>query len=363
MVEQLVIGEICSGGDDTVFDCSYVNLHRVDAAVYYANRLVPVLERVLVDPSIYFMGMTAGIDPRVDEKLTIMPTSPEEREELVEQLKPILSDKESEELFTEVNHPVEFSGLMRERRRLSWTPEEAIKQEKSIGDQTLTLAQALEQGGFISLSVMTWNEKERRFSPMTIIYDFMYQEMIGQGSLLSLGEVKKEFITKIEHQRLNDKVNSFRMASAMRVLAQVIECPSMENVSERVLHSTMAELDRVSEDANTLRRFILLSFELPKHGFTNAYNYYWTEETLNRVFTEMVGFKDRLAKTIPGVEFAIEEMDGVFTDWLSWKQTSKVNLENLLSRLSAIHNHATALAIKKGKHFNRALNNLETCRF
>jgi hypothetical protein len=124
-----------------------------------------------------------------------------------------------------------------------------------------------------------------------------------------------------------------------------------------LIQSDAAALNQVDTDAEVLQEFIQKSYTLPQMGFLNAYDYYWSFETVRNLFMELFGFQKRLANHLSSEIFIhlSDIIDGFFYVWLEWQRTGTLNRIVIHKHLAVIRNILKNVIFDRSRVFLAAL--------
>jgi len=320
--------------DVDVFEKVTVRLSRENAIQFYADQFKNILQKVVVDSQVYYLDFKAGQDYRFN--VPISPDSIVERIALVQQLKPLLTNEEQQTLIELVPNYEKFKEALRQHQVIRWTPEEVIQGYKLLpGNAYINFSDAIGQSTIVKLDVLTWIQT--RFQSIEVFYNLQYIDP-ETGALVEfypLGSYRGGLIESIQKYSSEEYYNPLKVAKRLWTLARITECGDLLRALNPLIGSDAAALNQIDTDAEILIDFIFKSYTLPKTGFLNAYDYNWSFETIQNIFTELLGFRKRLANHLDGPKFAVlsNVNDTFFEIWLQWQKTGIVNRGAIIERL------------------------------
>lgn len=355
--------------DVDVFEKTTVKLPRDAALKFYADQFQNIMQKVVVDPQIFYLDFKAGEDYRFDVFVPDDNTaeSISARKNIVEDFsrKGLLSPNDEIELTDVIDNYEKFREKLRQHRVLRWSPEEVIRGYKNLpADRYITLARALSQPSLTKLDTVTWIQT--RFQSVEVFYNLRYldPETDTVVELYPLGSYKQSLLESIEKYSSPSYYNPLKVAKRLWTLARITNCIDLLRALNPLIGSSAAALNQIDADAEILIEFISKSYTLPKTGYLNAYDYYWSFHTVRNMFMELLGFQKRLLNHLDDESFrkVTGVIDEFFDIWLEWQKSGTLNRGAILLRLQQIRKILKDKILELSQEFIEALDEMNiTC--
>lgn len=346
--------------DVDVFERVTVRLEREEALDFYADQLRNIMEKLLVDPDLYYMDFKAGQDLRFD----IEPAdSVLGRRAQIDDLydRDLLTFEEMSEFYRAGDDLEEFQEALRQKRVLRWTPEDIIQGRKQLpGGITLLFKEALAQPSVVKLDVVTWIQL--RFQSIEVFYNLRYLDpQRGPVEFYPLGSYTASLLEDVQRYSSRLHYNPLRLAKRLWALSRVIDCTSLLEALNPLLNSHAAALNQVKSDIELLLDFVHHTIDQPKGGPLTQKDAKWTSETIRHLFLELLGFHKRITNHLTGEAYQTvhQIIDQFFNLWVEWQVNGRLNRTALISRLEAIDRILTEEIYRQSHDFMQRLGRMD----
>ena len=323
--------------DVDVFERVTVRLPREQALIFYEDQFRNIMEKLLVEPELYYMDFKAGQDLRFDvhPEGTIL-----ERRATVDRLydQGLLTSEEQTEFYRAAEDVDQFREALRQKRILRWSPEEVIEGRKRLpGAIEVLFRDALAQPSVVKLDVVSWIMV--RFQSIEVFYNLRYLDPVqGPVEFYPLGSYTGSLLEDVKRYSSRPYYNPLKLAKRLWSLSRVIDCTALVQALNPLLSSHAAALNQVNSDAELLIDFLHHSIDQHKAGPLTKNDAKWTDKTIRHLFLELLGFHKRITNHLTGsaYEIAHQIIDQFFNLWLEWQVEGRLNREAIIRRLEAI---------------------------
>lgn len=252
--------------DVDVFDKVVLNLNADDAATFYAQKFMNVMEILLVShPNILIMDFKIGEDLLIKKIYDNFDTLNNRI-----QLSKLLDSAQVEEIYSNDN-PKE---TLRNYVVLRWSPEEVLLGVKQLPrGRKLTLVEAIKQPSIVKLDITTYISD--RYMSVEVFYNLGYKEGTGGaggagGTLKSnvkkdvsfypLGDYAESIIKDIDkYSDVNSKLYApLKVAKRLWSLSRIANCESLFDSLAPLIMSDAAALNQIKSDLEIVSDIINL---------------------------------------------------------------------------------------------------------
>lgn len=345
--------------DVDVFEKVTVRLPREAALGFYADQFKNIMEKILVEPEIYYMDFKAGQDVRFD---LVPPGTVIERREMTDHLydQGLLTFEETVYFYQAADDPETFREALRGKRVLRWTPEEVIAGRKELpGGTFILLRDALAHPSVVKLDVVSW--VLLRFQSIEVFYNLLYIDPIeGPVEFYPLGSYRESLLEDVQRYSSRMYYNPLKLAKRLWSLSRVAECSSLVAAINPLLSSHAAALNQINSDCELLINFVHRSIEQQKGGPLTKVDAKWSSKTVRRLFLEMLGFHKRITNHLTGEAYQTvhQIIDGFFDLWVEWQVSGRLDREGIVRRLEAIRRILRDEIYKQSHEFLRRLDEM-----
>lgn len=262
-----------------------------------------IIRRIIVDPEIFFLEFTAG----VDKIFYLSPETPARiRRARIRQMyhQGYLREPEAEKLLQASDNTKKLSDLLQKYYLLSWTPEEILIQEKTLpGNRKIQLSDALQNSDTAKLRIaIVLNGKYQSIQ-------ISYQASTGSSgpsgievsdplTLLKKVSRSKETFDLLRSHLKPDVLALNQLAHEMKTLEELLQFPGTE----------ILKVDAPPH---------LLSLETTVQVRLKCLH----SSDINKIYLQILSFP-----LSPELE---SDLNQVFFHWTHWKQTGRWDPENL----------------------------------
>ena len=352
--------------DVDVFERVTVGLPRSRALKFYEDQFRNIMEKLLVDPQIYYMDFKAGEDLRFDSEIDSTSTITE-RQEIVNTLyeKGLVTPEEIDELYRAADDLEDFREAIRQRRVLRWTPEEVISGRKElVGNTHMLFRDALGQATVVKLDVVSWIEV--RFQSIEVFYNLRYLDpQTGATEFYPLGSYTRSLLDDIERYSSRRFYSPLKLTKRLWSLSRVIDCTPLLEALTPLLSSHAAALNQIQSDAELLIEFVSRSVAQPKAGPLTEGDSRWTSGTVRNLFMELLGLHKRLTNHLRGEPYEIihQIVDEFFTLWIEWQISGRLQRGEIAKRLELIREILHEEVLRQSQEFLEQIDKMNiTCR-
>lgn len=323
--------------DVDVFERVTVRLPREKALIFYEDQFRNIMEKILVEPELYYMDFKAGQDLRyaLEPAKTVT-----ERRIQVDDLynQDLLTHEESIEFYRYADDEEEFREALRQKQILRWTPEEVIEGRKELpGKRQILFREALSHPSIIKLDVVSWIMV--RFQSIEVFYNLRHLSRTGPVELYPLGSYTGSLLADIKRYSNRLYYNPLKLAKRLWALSRVVDCTDLLTAINPLLNSDAAALNQINADIELLIDFIHHSVDQPKWGPLSRGDAKWSPKTIRHLFLELLGFHKRITNHLAGEKYQTvhQIIDQFFNLWIEWQVEGNLNRDAIIRRLQMIH--------------------------
>lgn len=323
--------------DIDIFERVTVRLPREAALDFYADQFKNIMQKLMIDPELYYMDFKAGQDVRfdLDPPATVL-----ERRALVDNLydQGLLTFEETTSFYQAADDLDDFRETLRQKRILRWTPEEVIQGHKELPAKTFILFRdALAHPSVIKLDVVSWILV--RFQSIEVFYNLRYVDpTTGPVELYPLGSYTESLLEDVRKYSSRMYYNPLKLAKRLWSLSRIVDCSSLIRALNPLLKSHAAALNQIDSDCELLIDFIHHLVDQPKNGPLTKEDTKWSSKTIRRLFLELLGFHKRITNHLTGeaYQFVHQIIDQFFNFWIEWQVSGHLDHAAIIKRLEAI---------------------------
>ena len=276
--------------DVDVFEDVTVSKSRDAAAVFYANAIKNIIEKIQINNKLFFSDIKIGEDPRYIFDKEIENTTVNERKEIMNLLynKNLIDRSTYSILASLIEDKYEFNMAIRKYRVLRWTPEEVINGKKVLrNDKFILLEDAVTQDALIKLDVISWITS--RYLSIEVFFNLKYIENGQTISFHPLDSYKESLLKAVEFYSMPTHYNPLKVAKRLWSLSRLIDCGNLLEAINPLLGSDPAALNQVVADIETIE----IMLKTDENEQQKKYNIY-TDQDYDRIYLQVLGFQKRI---------------------------------------------------------------------
>ncbi len=314
------------------------------ATEFYSERFRDIIRKVIVDKICLFSDFKAGKDLvfEISED-----TPPEKRRDHIRYLyRSGYLDRDSAQNLLDVSDDDDFFDLIREHLVLHWTLDEVLAREKLLpGGRKITLTEALKIPTVTKLDVISWING--RYQPVEVFYNLQYTQNGNIVSLFPLNSYTSSLLADIELYGSARRYQPLKLMKRIWILSRLTNCYSVLQALDPILQSDAAAYNQIVSDIETIWYLLdlpsatvvrtriggnLILMESPPIGKNSAVEpLKWLSiDDINRIYLEILGFGKRWISVANQFD---QDLQVVYSDWLSFQQGAELNRNLLRSYL------------------------------